>query len=220
MGLGFMRGNLGGHPAVEHQGILPGFNSQIWLAPNDGVGVLAFTNGASQALMWMPAEFGELLGHLLGVPAEGIRTDVPQRPEIWGEICGWYSLSVPLTDPRSRLWFGAGAEVLARRGELIFRFLNPIPAMYQGFRLHPDDENDPYIFRIDFSRFGIGTARVLFRREPGAGTTAFLEFQPLPLRKQPPAKNPRLWATAALGALAVATAATAVRRRSRRYKEV
>ena len=218
MGLGFMRGNLGGHPAVEHQGILPGFNSQIWLAPNDGVGVLVFTNGAGQAVMWMPAEFAELLGHLLGVPAEGIRTDVPQRTEIWGEICGWYSLSVPMTDPRSRLWFGAGVEVLARRGELIFRFLNPIPALSKGFPLHPDDENDPYVFRIDFSRFGVGTARVLFRREPGAGTTAVLEFAPFPLRKQPPAKNPRLWATAAL---AVAGAGFALRRfratRKRRY---
>jgi CubicO group peptidase (beta-lactamase class C family) len=209
MGLGFMRGNLGGHPAVEHQGILPGFNSQIWLAPHDGVGVLAFTNGASNAMMWMPAEFAELLGSLLDVPAEGIRTDVPHHPEIWGEICGWYALSVPITDARARLWFGAGAEVLARRGELIFRLLNPIPAMSRGFVLHPDDEQDPYVFRIDFSRFGAGTARVLFRREPGAGTTAVLEFAPYPLRKQPPATNPRVWATAVL---AVAGAGIALRR--------
>ncbi len=211
MGLGFFRGNLGGHPAVEHQGILPGFNSQIWLAPNDGVGVLAFTNGASNAVMWMPAEFGELLSHLLGVPAEGVRTDVPQHPEIWREICGWYSLSVPITDPRSRLYVGAGVEVLARRGELIFRFLNPIPAMYRGFPLHPDDEKDPYVFRIDFSRFGMGTTRVLFGREPGGGTTVVPELgvMPLPLRKQPSAKNPRLWATAALG---VAGAWIALRR--------
>jgi hypothetical protein len=87
---------------------------------------------------------------------------------------------------------------VARRGKLIFRFLNPIPALSKGFPLHPDDEKDPYVFRIDFSRFGAATARVLFRREPGAGTAAVLEFAPLPLRKQPPAKNPRLWATAAL----------------------
>jgi CubicO group peptidase (beta-lactamase class C family) len=200
MGLGFFRGNLGGHPTVEHQGILPGFNSQIWLAPNDGVGVLAFTNGASNAVMWMPAELGELLGHLLSVPAEGIRTDVPQRPEIWKEICGWYSLSVPITDARSRLYIGAGAEVLARRGELIFRLLSPIPAMSRGFPLVPDDENDPYVFRIDFSRFGMGSTRVLFGREPGGGMTMVPELgvMPLPLRKQPSSKNPRLWATAAL----------------------
>jgi CubicO group peptidase (beta-lactamase class C family) len=209
MGLGFFRGNLGGHLAVEHQGILPGFNSQIWLAPKDGVGVLAFTNGARQAVMWMPTEFGELLGHLLDVPAEGIRTDVPQHPELWGEISGWYQLSTPMTDPRSRLRVGAGAEVLARRGELIFRFLNLVPTLYRGFPLHPDDENDPYIFRIDFSRLGMGTSRVIFSREAGAGMAAVLEFMPLPLRKQPASKNPRLWATAAL---AVAASGIALRR--------
>ena len=216
MGLGFFRGNLGGHPAVEHQGILPGFTSQIWLAPGDGVGVLAFTNGASNAIMWMPGELSGLLGHLLGVPAEGIRTDVPQHPEIWGEICGWYSLSVPITDPRSRLYAGAGAEVLARRGELVFRFLTPIPVLSKGFLLHPDDEKDPYVFRIDFS--GMGTTRVLFGREPAGGTTMVPELgvMPLPLRKQPSAKNPRVWATAALG---VAGAAIALRRfRTRRKR--
>lgn len=218
MGLGFFRGNLGGHPLVEHQGILPGFDSQIWLAPNDGVGVLAFTNGASNAVMWMPGELSGLLGHLLGAPAEGIRTDIPQHPEIWKEICGWYSLSVPITDARSRLYLGAGAEVLAQRGELIFRLLTPIPALYRGFPLHPDDEEDPYVFRIDFS--GLGTTRVLFGRGPAGGTTMVPELgvMPLPLRKQPPAKNPRVWATAAL---AVAGAGLALRRfpvtRKRRF---
>jgi 2-oxoacid dehydrogenases acyltransferase (catalytic domain) len=127
------------------------------------------------------------------------------------EICGWYSLSFPITDPRSRLYVGAGAEVLVRRGELIFRFLNPIPAMSRGFPLVPDDEKDPYVFRIDFSRFGMGTTRVLFGREPRGGTTVIPELgvMPLPLRKQPSAKNPRLCATAAL---AVAGAGFALRR--------
>jgi hypothetical protein len=33
------------HHAVEHQGVLPAFNSQIFLAPADGVAVMTFTNG-------------------------------------------------------------------------------------------------------------------------------------------------------------------------------
>ena len=56
MGLAFWRADLGGHPAVEHQGVLPGFNSQIFLAPDDGVGVMAFTNGSRNAASWLTAE--------------------------------------------------------------------------------------------------------------------------------------------------------------------
>ena len=61
IGLAFLRSYLGGHLAVEHQGVLPGFNSQIWLAPDDGVGVMAFTNGASGAVIWLTAEVAGLL---------------------------------------------------------------------------------------------------------------------------------------------------------------
>jgi CubicO group peptidase (beta-lactamase class C family) len=216
MGLAFFRGNAGGHPVVEHQGIVPGFNSQILLAPGDGVGVLAFTNGARQAVSWLSAETAGLLHHLLGVPDEQIRSDVPQHPELWGDLCGWYQLPGPLSDARVRAALGAGAEVFTRRGRLMFRFLTPIPAMYRGLVLHPDDANDPYVFRIDL---GPTTSRVVFSGEPGTGiTAAHLDLMPLSLHKQPATTNPRRWATGALGALAVATTATAARRHSRPSK--
>ena len=102
MGLAFFRGNAGGHSVVEHQGIVPGFNSQIVLAPGDGVGVLAFTNGARQAVLWLSAETAGLLHHLLGVPDEAIRSDVPHHPELWGDLCGWYYLPGRLSDARVR----------------------------------------------------------------------------------------------------------------------
>jgi hypothetical protein len=35
-----------------------------------------------------------------------------------------------------------GAEVRVRRGQLMLRTLSPIPALYQGLRLHPDDRED------------------------------------------------------------------------------
>jgi CubicO group peptidase (beta-lactamase class C family) len=49
-GFGFFRVDLHGHLAVEHDGILPGFDSQIFLAPRDGVGVMAFANGARRGM--------------------------------------------------------------------------------------------------------------------------------------------------------------------------
>jgi len=219
-GLAFFRFNLGGHLAVEHDGILPGFDSQIFLAPDDGVGVMAFANGARQGFHWLTPEVGGLLKHLLGIPDEVTRSDVPQHPEIWDDLCGWYHFSAYLTDP-AKLALGAGVEVFVRRGQLMMRVLGPLPVLYRGFPLHPDDDTDPYIFRIDLSTFGIGTGRVIFSREDGVGTTAVhFEFGPMSFQKQPDSKNPRLWATGALGALAVAATAAVVRRpRGRSHKE-
>ena len=220
-GLAFFRANLGGHLAVEHDGILPGFDSQIFLAPDDGVGVMAFANGARQGFHWLTPEIAGLLKHLLGVPDEVIRTDVPQHPELWGDLCGWYHFSAHLTDP-GKLALGAGVEVFVRRGQLMLRYLSPLPSLYRGFLLQPDDDQDPYVFRIALPLFGIGMGRVVFSREPGVGTTAVhFDFGPLSFQKQPAITNPRLWATGALGVLSVAAAVTAVRRpRSRLYKEV
>jgi CubicO group peptidase (beta-lactamase class C family) len=213
IGLAFSRFNFGGHLAVEHGGILPGFNSQIFAAPDDGVGVMAFTNGARLAMCWLPGEVGGLLKHVLGIPEEVIRTDVPQHPEIWGDICGWYKVPARLTDARTRAMIGAGAEVFVRGGQLTLRGLSPIPALYKGFALHPDDGNDPYTFRIDLSRFGMGTGRVVFSRDAGGRTAAVhLDLFPLSLKKQPATKNPRVWLTGSIGALALAGTVVALRR--------
>jgi CubicO group peptidase (beta-lactamase class C family) len=44
MGLGFFRGEAGGHQTVGHDGIWNGFHSALVLAPAEGIGVLAFAN--------------------------------------------------------------------------------------------------------------------------------------------------------------------------------
>jgi CubicO group peptidase (beta-lactamase class C family) len=219
VGLAFFRGEVGGHLVVEHDGLMPGFSSQLSVAPNDGVGVVAFTNGARSAMAWLGAEVTGMIGYLLGVADEGIRTDVPHHPELWSDLCGWYAFRGSFRDVQR--WGIAGAEVVVRRGQLMLRALSPIPAVNRGVLLHPDDERDPYVFRIDLSKFGLGTSRVIFSQAPGVGTTAVhlrFAFAPLSFDKQPATKNPRRWATGALGAVAAATAATAVRRRSRRHE--
>jgi CubicO group peptidase (beta-lactamase class C family) len=139
MGLAFSRANLGGHRAVEHDGILPGFDSQIYIAPDDGVAVMAFANGAKRGMHWLGPYVVGILRRLLGVPDEEIGSDLPQRPELWGDLCGRYRFSVAPTDP-ARFAIGLGAEVFVRRGQLMVRFLSPIPALFKGFALYPDDE--------------------------------------------------------------------------------
>lgn len=210
-GLGFWRSSLDGHPAVWHEGALPGFNSQIWLAPDEGVGVMAFTNGARGAMTWLILEASGLLSQALDLPDEGIRSDVPQRPERWGDLCGWYRLSAQWTDMQSRIMAGLGAEVFVRGGQLMLRVLSPIPALYRGFALHPDDDNDPDVFRIDLSAYGFGTQRVVFSRDAdGAATRIHIDVVPLRLEKQPQFKNPRVWMTGAAGALAALAAGLAL----------
>ena len=210
IGLAFWRGSIAGHRVIEHGGILPGFNSEIFVAPDDGVGVIALTNGSRGAMLWLPAEVAGLLNHVLGAPDQGIRADIPQHPEIWSEICGWYYLPGRLTDARARMMSGAGVEVFQRKGRLWLRCLSPVPSAYRGFPLRPDDEKDPYVFRIDLSEFGIGTARVVFSGDSETGMTAVhLDLLPMSARKQPASTNPRLWVT---GAMAIGTAAIAARR--------
>jgi CubicO group peptidase (beta-lactamase class C family) len=213
IGLAFFRTNLGGHLAIEHDGLLPGFDSQLFLAPDAGIGVMAFANGPGHGIHWLTPEVAGVMRHLLGVPEETIRTDLPQHPETWRDVCGWYRFTAPWADP-GKLAIGPGVEVFVRRGQLEIRAFSPIPALYGAFLLHPDDENDPYLFRIDLSRLGLGSARVVFSREPGVGTTALhLDFGPLSFRKQPSGTNPRRWIPRALGAVALAGAAVAFRRR-------
>jgi Beta-lactamase len=214
IGLMFFRTNSNGHRAVEHQGVVPGFNSQIFAAPDDGIGIIAFTNGARQAELWLASETGRLLNQLLGLPDESVRTDIPHRPETWEDIRGWYRLDARLADFTARAMLGAGAEVFVRGGRLMLRILTPVPALYRGFELHPDDDKDPYAYRIDLSTFGLGTLRVLFGFHPTTGECSiYLDVMPLALRKRPATTNPRLWVTGALGALAGASTAIAVGRR-------
>src|SRR5690349_19390033 len=157
LGLAFWRGYAGDHRFVEHGGILTGYHSQMFVAPDDGVGVMAFTNGARGAMLWLPADVGGLLGDELGVAAPAIRADIPQRSGLWPDLCGWYAVPGRLTDARTREMAGAGIEVFVRRGQLMMRLLTPLPSVYRGFALHPDDPDDPYVLRIDLSRFGMGT---------------------------------------------------------------
>jgi len=185
IGLAFFRSDAGGHRVVGHEGVMPGFNSQFLLAPDDGVGVIAFTNGSRGAFVWLQTELGRLLRRLLDVPDEVVRTDLPHHPEIWGDLCGRYRLPERISDLRGRVAMGAGAQVFVRGGRLMVRLLTPLPALYRGLALRPDEEQDPYVFRLDLSKFGT-TVRVAFAREPGVGTTALhTDLQLQSLYKQP-----------------------------------
>jgi CubicO group peptidase (beta-lactamase class C family) len=220
-GLGFARGEVGGHRVVGHDGILPGFNSTLLVAPDDDLAIVAFANGSPGAFGWMETEFKRLLRHLLDAPDEVIRTDIPHRPEVWEELCGGYRPPARISDLRQRLAIPGGFEVFVHGGGLIFRALTPVPALYRGLPLHPDDEDDPYVFRLDLSPFGLGTVRVVFGRDATSDTAAIhadLGGQPVSLLRRPSYGRVREPLTAAAVALLAATAARSVIRGHRRSR--
>lgn len=211
LGLAFFRSQVGGKAVVGHQGSLPGFHSQISLVPDSGIAVMAFTNGAQQADLWLPGEVSRLLRELIGLPAE--ECAFAHHPGVWGDVCGWYRLSAGLTDIRLRAMMGLGAEVFIRGDRLKLRFLTPIPELAAGFELHPDDEHDAYVYRIDLSDSGLDPMRIVFGQDrTGATTRLHLDMMPLTLEKQPPYTNPRSWLAGGLGVGAAATLARRLRR--------
>lgn len=183
IGLSFFRQDLAGHLAVEHSGVLPGFNSQIFVAPDEGTGVVALTNGSPHAMFWMPGECAGLLAAEIGLDPPRLRTEVAQHPEVWEEVRGRYQVAAGITDIRARLMAGGGIEVLVQHGRLIIREITPVRPLRRGFVLHPDDPRDPYAFRVDLSEFGVGMVRALFRPAP-EGTTLHFDFMPITMRRR------------------------------------
>jgi len=218
LGIGFFRDEVGGHRVVSHDGIMPGFNSAFVLAPDDGVGLVALTNGSSGAFAWLRVELHGLLRQLLSLPNDVPRKDIPARPETWPEICGRYVFQPRLSDLRGRLMLGGGVEVVVRGGRLMARVLTPVPALYRGFPLAPVDDLDPDVFRLDLSGVGIAPIRVVFARGASGQVTAVhtdLGGQPWSLVR-PDGATAQRWFKPALGTLAVLGLLTARRSGGRR----
>jgi hypothetical protein len=193
MGLGFELETLDGYRLATKSGILSGFLSYLALAPDDRLGVLVLANTGSLSGQGTPEPAATaLLHHLLEVADVGSRDAIAARPDVWSEICGWYGMEPgPLTNLFDRLVFGAGAEVTVRHGQLLLRPLSLVPSMRRGFRLHPDDDDDPFVFRVDLASVGMGTYRVAFR--PDETGTAGWRFEGLglSLRQRPEVLHPR-----------------------------
>ena len=97
--------------------------------------------------------------------------------------------------------------------EEVAHAISPIPALYRGLQLHPDDDEDPYVFRLDLSKYGLGTVRVVFSRDlTGRTTRLHLDGILLSAEMYPRSINPRLWTTGAVGVLAAGTTLRALRR--------
>ncbi|HEY8439461.1 MAG TPA: serine hydrolase domain-containing protein [Candidatus Limnocylindrales bacterium] len=221
IGLAFFRSEVDGHRIVGHDGILPGFNSALVLAPDDGVGVFAITNGSSGAFGWLQIELDGLLRQVLGASDDIDRSDLPHHPEIWPDLCGRYVFQPRISDLRVRLMLSRGVEVFVGDGRLKVRLLTPVPVPYRGLPLAADDERDPDVFRLDVTQWGMPSIRAVFGRDATGRATAIhtdLGGQPWTLVRCTDNATRRRWVRPALGAFAAAGVVAALRgaRRSAR----
>jgi CubicO group peptidase (beta-lactamase class C family) len=213
MGLGFFLERIGGHRVVGHDGGWSGFVSSMLLAPDDGVGVLVFTNTSVASA---PHELGErVLRRLIDVPERG-ELLVPERPHIWPELTGVYKLPRGL-NTNLRWWplTGGEIEITVRRGHLTARAPSPLRALRKGVRLRAADRDDALIFE---ARHGDLAAPVVFERDPDGDVNSLRTGSTLGgflrLERRPRVASLRLWGRA-LGAATLSTGAVAVVARKR-----
>jgi CubicO group peptidase (beta-lactamase class C family) len=202
MGLGFNLGAEDGYRTVGKDGVLSGFLAALTMVPAAGIGVVALSNTGGLSGQGAPNDAGRaLLRTLMGLPDDQLRHDVPPRPDVWAELCGWYSPAPgAVTNLFARALMGAGAEIVVDGHRLVLKPLTPIPALRKGMPLHPDDPRDPYAFRVDFSALGMGTLPVIFATTGASRRVHRLWLDLVAFDKRPDVRNPRRLAAGALAA--------------------
>lgn len=145
MGLGFFLEDLDGHPAAWHGGSLPGFNSAMWVAPGDKLGVLVFANSNTKDVYHFAKD---VLRSLIGLPDFSERLpkpDVTNSPHLWKDLVGSYQPYKGFNS-NARIWeeYGGEVEIYVRDGNLMFRSLGG--PYKKGIVLCPVDADAPLAF--------------------------------------------------------------------------
>ena len=205
-GLGVDRHEEQGRTLLGKTGILSGFLSAISWSPEQRVGVVVLGNTGGLDGRGAPAPLADAVMRLLvGLPEDPVRDDVAPRPEVWPALCGWYAPDAgPITNLMPRLAMGAGLEVAVRRRALVMTPLTPVPGLATGMELHPDDPDDPRVFRVVHPEYGWNMGVVFTEDTPPRLLLELMSFG-----RRPDWQNPRRWAR---GVAAAAVAAVAARR--------
>jgi len=202
MGLSFFLDRFDGHPIVSHGGGWPGFVSLMLIAPDDGLGVVVFTNTSTLA-PYRVAE--DLLRQLLDLPEKAKqlpRPDILASPHLWSQLCGFYAPEKGL-NTNFRIWtgLGGGVEVFVKDNRLQMRSL--IGWLSKPISLYPIDAADPLAFQALQDKV---TFSLVFKRN-AAGDINRLDmgsyYGLCTLFKRPQHQSLRFWLTMILGGLAV-----------------
>ena len=219
MGLAFMLGHLGRHRVVGHDGGWPGFVSAFHVAPDDGVGVVVFTNTNAA---FAPHDLAErALRLVLGKSAAPEREPVAQSPHLWPELVGVYKPPPgPNTNLRLLPLIAGEVEVAVRRGRLVARSVSPVKALRRGIELTAAEPADPLAFLAEIGEevlpivFERGSSGRIEAVRAGSTRGGFVR-----LVRRPRATSTRLWGTVAAAAAAAGVTVAAVGRSRRRRGE-
>ena len=207
MGLGFILEDIAGHQIVWHNGGWYGFSSEMFLAPDDDLGIILFTNTLSFALH--DAARG-LLRRLLDLPAPAAQLPRPgllETAHLWPELTGSYGPASGLST-NLEVWSSSGGEVevVVKGNRLALRSL--LGKSRAGDTLYRADPTRPLVFE---ARHDQDVQAVVFFRD-AAGKIAGLYLGLHTFYKRPRTRSLRFRLAAGLGAFAGAAAALAARR--------
>ena len=164
MGYAFKVDDWGGHRVVSHDGLWLGFISSMFVAPDAELGVVALTNSASGAAIYVAFQ---LLQRALNTSSRPLKkapvAEPPEKPELWPELVGFYA-PTPGWNTNFRLWqqYGNEFEVYVDGEKLHIR--SNWGGWKQGYLLKPADADDPLSFVV-------GSTPVIFRRTAVGGMT-------------------------------------------------
>ena len=213
MGLAFWLDSFDGHHVAWHDGGWSGFTSAMYVAPEDRLGVVAFTNTTS--LFGGPDPLArKLLRALLDV---GPGADVPQpglleTPHLWAELCGYYGPKPGfMTNVRVWLAVTGEADVFVKKNRLTMRAI--AGPLRKGMTLYRTDPADPLVFQGTFEKMEVP---VVFGRN-STGQVDRLSvggvFSYHTLYKRPLLESLRLKINALIAGLLAAALAWCLRRR-------
>ncbi len=156
MGLAFWLDSFDGRRIAWHDGGWPGFTSAMYVAPEQGLAVLAFTN--TTALLGGPDPLARtLLRRLLDVADPGASLPQPsilETPHLWGELCGYYGPK-PGFMTNVRVWGAVAgeAEVFVKKSRLTMRAM--AGPLRKGMTLNRADPDDPLVFQGEYEKLEV-----------------------------------------------------------------
>ena len=196
MGLGFVLEDMAGHRLAWHNGGWPGFSSLLLAAPDDGLGLVLFTNTLNFAFDGVGRG---LLRALLGITDTDWQLPRPgllETPWLWSDLRGFYGPAQGFgTNLSAWLGYGGELEVHVARNHLALRA--PIGPFRKGAPLYRADATDPLVFEMQRE----GERQTVVFRRGAAGQVDSLALGFNVLYKRSLLRSLRLKALAAVGGL-------------------